>query len=123
MRVVICEPNRFSEIINIENSLKMYQSVVGGNIQAIYPFDDPVALVCNENAKIEGLELNRCLKKDGVIYDIIAGTFFICGFTEDDFCELTESQADAYKKAFRFPQYFLTDISGNIIAINRYTEL
>ena len=53
------------------------QKFVGGHIQAVYPFDDPVALVCNEEGKLLGLPMNRALTDDrGVPYDIVCGTFF-----------------------------------------------
>ena len=39
---------------------------------AIYPYEDPVALVCNEEGKREGLPLNRALRdEDGDIYSFL----------------------------------------------------
>ena len=36
-----------------------------------YPYEDPVALVCNEEGKLEGLPLNRALRdEDGDIYSL-----------------------------------------------------
>ena len=70
----------FIEEISI--GLKSLQAEVGGYIQAIYPFEDEVALICNDEAKLIGLPLNRTLRMDGMacneIYDIIVGDFFIC---------------------------------------------
>ena len=44
----------------------------------IYPYEDPIALVCNEEGKLEGLPLNRALRdEDGDIYDVVAGTFMV----------------------------------------------
>ncbi len=37
------------------------QAAVGGDIQAVYPYEDPVALICNEEGKLMGLPLNRAL--------------------------------------------------------------
>ena len=69
------------------------QKLVGGHIQAIYPFDDPVAIVCNDEEKLLGLPMNRALTDDhGVPYDIVCGTFFIVGSAEDRFTSLTEQQ-------------------------------
>ena len=48
MKVVICEPGQKARIAEIKANLESYQKTVGGYIEAIYPFDDPVALVCNE---------------------------------------------------------------------------
>ena len=62
----------------------MYKRQVGGCIEAIYPYEDPVALVCNEEGKLEGLPLNRALRdEDGDIYDVVAGTFMVVGLTDD----------------------------------------
>ena len=39
-----------------------------GYIEAIYPYDDPVALICGEEAKLEGKPLNRALRdEDGTL--------------------------------------------------------
>ena len=79
------------------------QAVVGGPIQAIYPFPEPVALICHEEGKLLGLPLNRALRdKDGEIYDIIAGPFFLCGAPpdRDTFTSLTPEQMVHYKDRF-----------------------
>ena len=34
-------------IQEIDGSLESMQRIVGGDIEAVYPFDDPVVLVCN----------------------------------------------------------------------------
>ena len=49
-----------------------------------------MALICNDSGKVDGLPLNRSLED----YDIIAGNFFICGFSGEKFCSLTDKQAD-----------------------------
>lgn len=79
------------------------QAAVGGSIQAIYPFPEPVALICHEEGKLLGLPLNRALRdKDGEIYDIIAGPFFLCGAPpdRDTFTSLTPEQMVHYKDRF-----------------------
>ena len=52
MRILVIEPERRPEVREIDGSLKTMQSIVGGYIQAIYPFDDPVALVANDDGKL-----------------------------------------------------------------------
>ena len=62
----------------IDSGLESLQHEVGGYIEAIYPYEEPVALVCNEEGKLEGLPLNRALRdEDGDIYDVVAGTFMV----------------------------------------------
>lgn len=85
MKVVICEPGQEARIVEIKASLESYQKTVGGYIEAVYPFEDPVALVCNEEGKYNGMKPNRALMtSDGDIYDIVFGTFFICGLGSSD---------------------------------------
>ena len=77
MKVIIVRPLEEPIAAEIEYGLKPMQEIVGGYIQAIYPFEEPVALICNEEAKLLGLPLNRALRTEtGEIYDIIAGTSF-----------------------------------------------
>ena len=52
------------------------------------PFEDEVAIILNESGKINGLPLNRALGD----YDVIAGTFFVCGYNEENFVGLTPEQ-------------------------------
>ena len=69
---------------DIDAGLESMQKIVDGSIQAIYPFDEPVALICNEEGKLLNLPLNRALRDDkGNIYDIISGTFFLCAAPPD----------------------------------------
>ena len=87
MKVIIVKPFTNPFVKGIKGDLESMQAVVGGYIQAIYPFDDEVALVCNEEGKINGLPLNRFLfDDDGNLIDIIVGTFFICGAPSDSDC-------------------------------------
>ncbi len=47
MQVVIVEPEKKPVVQNIDNTLTSVQQLVGGTIQAVYPFEEPVALICN----------------------------------------------------------------------------
>lgn len=77
MKVLVIEPGRVPEVREIENSLKAMQKLVCGTIEALYPFEDTVALVCNEEGKCFGMQPNRgLLDEAGNLYDIICGTFF-----------------------------------------------
>ena len=100
MNVLLVAPMEPPRRVEIENSLESMQAVVGGLIQAVYPFDEPVALVCNDEGKLLGLPLNRCLRlgENGAIYDVIAGTFFLCAAPPDSehFESLTEEQLARY---------------------------
>lgn len=117
MKVIIVEPHKKARVADIGSELEDLQAVVGGHIEAIYPFYDPVALVCNEEGKFNGSELNRALYDDGGnVYDIISGTFFICGLGREDFDSLTDDLAKKYLKRFGKPEEFLR-IAGRIAVI------
>ena len=104
MRVLIVEPLKAPYTAEIDGSLESMQNIVGGLIQVIYPFDDPVALICNDEGKLMGLPLNRPLTDcNGDIYDIIAGTFFLCAAPtdSDSFDSLTEEQIRKYTNYYK----------------------
>ena len=48
MEVLLVEPGKEARIAEIGSDLKSLQAAVGGYIEAAYFFDDPVALICNE---------------------------------------------------------------------------
>lgn len=109
MTVLKIMPGRKPERKVIPHTLDAMQSMVCGYIQAIYPYEDSVAVVCNEEGKLLGMEPNRTIHDpdSGEILDIISGTFFVCGIDEDDFCSLTEEQLIHYSELFRYPEAFL----------------
>ena len=62
MKILVVEPLAAPYEKEIEGGLESMQAVVGGYIQAIYPFeDDELALICNEEGKLLGLPFNRAL--------------------------------------------------------------
>ena len=109
IQVVLCEPGKKACVTTISNTLESIQQIVGGHIEAVYPFDDPVAIICNEEGKINGLELNRALRDEsGRIYDILAGAFLVVGLGEEDFASLTPEYQEKYRQLFEYPEVFLS---------------
>ena len=117
MKVLLITPGAAPQVLEIEHSLKNMQELVGGTIEAIYPFEDTVALVCNDEGKLLGLPLNRAVRDPatGQVLDIIAGTFFICALSEDDFASLSDEQIQRYTQMFRHPEAFIQSNSQLII--------
>ena len=97
------------------------QRTVGGPIQTVYPFEEPVALICHEEGKLLPLPLNRALRSPdtGEIYDIIAGDFFLCAAPPDSehFGSLTGDQLERYAQIFRTPELFCSGPGGSIIVL------
>ena len=119
MRVLIVEPERRPKVKEIDGSLESMQKVVGGYIQALYPFNDPVALVVNNEGKLMTLPANRGLRdQSGRIYDILCGAFFICGAPADcdHFIGLTPEQAERYRERFYTPEMFW-GMDGRIVCL------
>lgn len=108
MTVLVVEPGREPYSKRISKSLSALKEEVGGRIEVIYPFDDPVALICNEEGKLLGLKPNRGLRDErGYVYDIIAGTFLVAGLTENDFTSLHWELHEKYLWLFYSPEVFL----------------
>ena len=115
--VLVVEPGKEPYVKEIDSDLKSLQHEVGGCIEAIYPYKDPVALVCNEEGKLEGLPLNRALRdEDGDIYDVVAGTFMVVGLTDDSFGSLTVEQMQKFSDHFKVPEQFVK-LGDKIVAI------
>lgn len=55
MRILVVEPVKRPYVKEIDHTLEEMQKVVGGSIQALYPFEDRVGLICNDEAKIAGV--------------------------------------------------------------------
>ena len=94
------------------------QSIVGGHIQAIYPFPG-IALVCNEEGLLLGLPPNRGLRdENGDLYDIVCGTFFLCGAPSDgeSFTSLTPAQVAQMERRFHAPEVFV-GMGGRIVCL------
>lgn len=119
MKVLMVEPGRSPYETEIENGLKPLQEAVGGDIQAVYPYEDMVALICNEEGKYMGFPLNRALyDKSGQMYDIVAGNFLIVGLGEDDFTDLSPGLMAKFSEQFKYPEKFAR-IAGEIIAVKQ----
>ena len=117
MTVLVVEPMKEPYVKEIDPGLHALQAEVGGDIGAAYPFRDPVALVCNDEGKLIGLDLNRGLRdENGELYDIMAGTFLVVGLGEEDFASLSPELAQKYMEHFRQPEQFIS-LGGQIIAL------
>jgi hypothetical protein len=113
IKVVLVKPMQKPEIVEIGTSLEALQQAVNGMIEEIMPFDEEVAIVVNEEGKIDGLPLNRALKnKKGSLINIIAGDFFICSAKGENFTSLTDEQAQRYCEMFKSPERFYRTADG-----------
>ena len=108
MKVLLVKPLEKPKVVNIKRGLESLQKAVEGYIQATYPFEDPVAVILNEEGKLDGSMPNRAMRDaKGDIYDIYFGNFLITGIGESDFCSLTEEQISKYEKLVSVPEIFI----------------
>lgn len=108
IKVLVIEPMKKPYVKEIEHTLENLQREVGGSIEAVYPFEDRAAIICNDDHKFNGSQLNRCLRdENGEVYDILAGNFMVAGLTEYDFGSLTDEQIDRYSNLFGTPERFV----------------
>lgn len=118
LTVLCVKPGEKPKRIEIESSLDALQRAVGGYIEAVYPYEDPVALIVNEEGKLNGLPLNRALRdEDNDIYDIVAGAFLVVGLGESEFASLTPALMEKYEKLFHSPEAFL-NLIGHLTVIS-----
>lgn len=105
--VIRVEPLKAPELITIDNTLEALQKEVDGYIEAAHPWEDPVAIICDEEGKMKKKMLNRTLRNEGgYIWDIIAGTFLIVGLDEEDFTDIGEYK-EKYMKLFEEVEYWI----------------
>ena len=108
MKVVMVEPRKPAYVAEIDEGLKSLQNVVGGYIQAVYPYEEPVALICNEEGKLLNMELNRALRdEDNDIFEVVAGTFIIVGLGDENFESLSDEMAEIFVQKFLVPEEFV----------------
>ena len=108
MTVLLVEPGKYPQPVEIGTDLEDLQKAVGGYIEVTYPFDENVGIVMNEEGKLEGLPLNRALRDDeGQIYDVVAGSFLVVGLTEESFGSLTPDQMQKFEQQFHQPEVFI----------------
>ena len=102
MTVLVVEPRKPPYVAEIPAGLDGLSDAVGGPIAATYPFGDQVALICNDEGRNIGLELNRALYDSrGQVYDVVAGTFVIAGLGDGRFTSLSEDLIEKYTRRFQ----------------------
>lgn len=110
MKILIVEPGNHPRETEIDGSLESMQKTVGGYIQAIYPFEDEVAVICDDEAKLKAdTQWNRMILEIG---DVIKGTFFIAGLGTEDFTDLSSELTEKYKQRFWNIELFIPTPNG-----------
>lgn len=61
INVLLVEPNKYPKMVEVEDTLEAMQELVDGYIEEYMPFEDEVAIICNDEGKLRGLPLNRAI--------------------------------------------------------------
>ena len=91
IRVLLVEPMEQPRLVTVEHTLENLQKLVDGYIQR---------LLADE---------------DGKPYDILKGTFFICGIDVEDFCSISDELAEKYMEKFRWPEMFFRTLDEHVV--------
>lgn len=109
--VLLVEPGKYPRMIEIEDSLEAMQRVVGGDIEEFTPYEDDIAIICNEEGKMNGMSPNRAIYSEPeeveMTYGELTGRFrqaeregrHISGyivFTQDSFTEAYSEEQRTY---------------------------
>ena len=100
LKVVYVEPHKRAVVAEIEDSLAGIQKAVDGYFETVDMCDGCV-LVCNEEAKLRGMDGNRRYNGGR---SVIAGPFFVAGLGEEDFRSLTDEETERYLNRFAEPE-------------------
>ena len=75
IKAILIEPKKKPKIIELNDTLKELQRLVGGYIEYVYnPFLKDIAFICNDEGKILNLEPNIDFG-----YDVLCGNVIIVG--------------------------------------------
>ena len=115
--VIKCCHGREAVVEQIENTLSSLQQLLEcDTIQVVYPYDDPIAVICDDNGKMVGKPLNRALldETETEVMDLFVGTFLIVGVNidEGEFVSLTDELQETYLRKFWLPDIFVQRGSG-----------
>ena len=115
IEVIMVEPMQPPKLITMEDSLEAMQNAVGGGIEEYMPFAEEVAIVCNRDSKMCGMELNRAIyNEEGHMMDVIAGPFFLAyaPVESENFLSMPENLKEKYMKKFKLPELFVQTERG-----------
>lgn len=110
MRVLMVRPNEHPVVMELERGLDaMYKALECDTITATYPWEDPVALVTDDEGLFTEKQPCRYVKD---LQQPILGNFFICGLGNEDFADLPDCYVKKYMEMFWHPEMILMTPAG-----------
>lgn len=119
MKVIVCDPYKLAYVKDINvNDIEELKKIIGCEYIEMVHLSKDVGIICDDCGKLNRKEFNRALRDDdGVLYDIIAGTFIIVGLGFADFTGLTDDQLDEYLLRFKYPEEVVVTEFGTLETI------
>ena len=107
LRAIVIKPGKFAQVKDIDPTYSALRSLVGGNIEMTYPFEDEyLVVISNEEAKLLDLPPNRAARRtDGSVADIYCGTMVVVALaTEGEYRDLTNKEAKTVLQMWGSPE-------------------
>lgn len=124
IKVIICEADKAAYTKVIPYTGDHIREIIGGPMESHHPCwpertkdARDLYVICNEEGKNLDLPRNRALLDDeGNVYDILHGTFLICGLDRSSgwFCSLSPAQEEIAMRTFGMPEKFIEDGTGTV---------
>ena len=92
IRVLYVQPGKYPEERTIPNTYEARQKLVGEDLTVCHPWRDNACIISNDAAQNLDLPPNRLYGYDGCI----AGSFIVCGDSDDGLISLTDEQMAYY---------------------------
>lgn len=116
IEVLMVEPMKEPCMVTLDNNLTALQTAVSigadyrGLIEII-SLSDEVCILCNEEAKLIGLEPNRRF-----LSDVLCGVFYVTGQDEEgNLCSLSAEHVAYYKNFFGDPEVISKEEAENAL--------
>ena len=90
IKVLCVKPEQEPEVVELENTIVAMQEMVGGRIEEYMPWEEEVAIICNEEGKM----------------------FLVVGIKGDGFCSLSDDMLRKYEKMYHDPEVFYKTKDG-----------
>ena len=107
LKAIVIKPGKFAREEDLDLSYHSLRTLVGGNIEMTYPFEDEyLAVISNEEAKLLDLPPNRAVRRiDGSVADIYCGTMVVVALApEGEYRDLTKREAKTVMMMWGVPE-------------------
>ena len=93
MLILRKEPGKAPEVKQVKNELKALQNEVGGYIEVVTQMQEGVAVICDEEGRLNNKPYNMTLGGVSCV-----GTILIVGVDGEEFCSLKPEQLNRWMK-------------------------